>query len=193
MSSQDRLQQHQALNGTTKRSGIGDPKSTGLGATNLLTVSLDQADSTISSESKVRPDPKTTSASHSRQTSASDAFAHGHTDREPPHSNHRLVAPPSETRRRSNTRTPLPLLAARMGRQPMGKTSAPPASSSTLSPLSTRRRKTSSRSTPASTAPSTSTRTSRTTTPRASCRSSARSVLTTTRPRSLRRSSPPSR
>ena len=83
MSSQDRLQQHQALNGTTKRSGIGDPKSTGLGATNLLTVSLDQADSTISSESKVRPDPKTTSASHSRQTSASDAFAHGHTDREP--------------------------------------------------------------------------------------------------------------
>ena len=71
------------LSSTTKRSGIGDPKSTGLGATNLLTVSLDQADSTISSESKVRPDPKTTSASHSRQTSASDAFAHGHTDREP--------------------------------------------------------------------------------------------------------------
>jgi hypothetical protein len=77
MSSQDRLQKHRALSRITKGSGIGDPKSTGLGATNLLTVSLDQADSTISSESKVvRPDPKTTSASHSRQTSASDAFAH---------------------------------------------------------------------------------------------------------------------
>ena len=96
MSSQDRLQQHQALNGTTKRSGIGDPKSTGLSATNLLTVSLDQADSTISSESKVRPDPKTTSASHSRQTSASDAFAHGHTDREPTFDSqsHIIAVPP---------------------------------------------------------------------------------------------------
>ena len=67
MSSQDRLQQHRALN--PKQSGIGRISNSGIAGTNL--VNLDPDDTTISSASQVRPD-KTTSASPARQTSESD-------------------------------------------------------------------------------------------------------------------------
>ena len=67
MSSQDRLQQHRALN--PKQSGIGRTSNSGIAGTNL--VNLDPDDTTISSASQVRPD-KTTSASPARQTSESD-------------------------------------------------------------------------------------------------------------------------
>ena len=67
MSSQDRLQQHRALN--PKQSGIGRTSNSGIAGTNL--VNLDPDDTIISSASQVRPD-KTTSASPVRQTSESD-------------------------------------------------------------------------------------------------------------------------
>ena len=67
MSSQDRLQQHRALN--PKQSGIGRTSNSGIAGTNL--VNLDPDDTDISSASQVRPD-KTTSVSPVRQTSESD-------------------------------------------------------------------------------------------------------------------------
>ena len=67
MSSQDRLQQHRALN--PKQSGIGRTSNSGIADTNL--VNLDPDDTIISSASQVRPE-KTTSASPARQTSESD-------------------------------------------------------------------------------------------------------------------------
>jgi hypothetical protein len=67
MSSQDRLQQHRALN--PKQSGVGRTSNSGIADTNL--VNLDPDDTNISSASQVRPD-KTTSESHARQTSESD-------------------------------------------------------------------------------------------------------------------------
>ena len=67
MSSQDRLQQHRALN--PKQSGVGRTSNSGIAGTNL--VNLDPDDTNISSASQVRPD-KTTSESHARQTSESN-------------------------------------------------------------------------------------------------------------------------
>ena len=67
MSSQDRLQQHRALN--HKQSGVGRTSNSGIAGTNL--VNLDPDDTNISSASQVRPD-NTTSESHARQTSESN-------------------------------------------------------------------------------------------------------------------------
>ena len=67
MSSQDRLQQHRALN--HKQSGVGRTSNSGIVGTNL--VNLDPDDTNISSASQVRPD-NTTSESHARQTSESN-------------------------------------------------------------------------------------------------------------------------
>ena len=71
MSSQDRLQQHRALN--PKQSGVGRTSNSGIAGTNL--VNLDPDDTNISSASQVRPD-KTTSESHARQTSESNRETH---------------------------------------------------------------------------------------------------------------------
>ena len=53
MSSQDRLQQHRALN--SKQSGIGRTNNPAIADPNSLTVNLDPDDTTISSKSQVRP------------------------------------------------------------------------------------------------------------------------------------------